>query len=217
MATIRVLLAEDHVLVREGIRQFLDKEPGIEVVAEAGDGQEMISLASELSPDIIIADVAMPRLNGIEATKQLRTLRIQIPVLILTAYDYDQYIFALLEAGASGYLLKDISGRELVESIHAIMRGDSVLHPAVARKVMERFRGAHKGPEHRTYEFLTDREIEVLKLAAQGKSNREISDELNLSVRTVEAHLGHIFDKLDVSSRTEAVILALKKGWVGLE
>lgn len=217
MNKIRILLAEDHVLVRESIRRFLEKESDIEVVGEAGDGEQMVALAKKLNPDVIVADVAMPKLNGIEATKQIKALSLPIPILILTAYDYDQYIFALLEAGAAGYLLKDISGQELIDSIHAIYKGDSVLHPTVARKLMQRFRGTTKSQEPRTFESLTDREIEVLRLAAQGKSNREIADELVLSVRTVEAHLGHIFDKLGVGSRTEAVIIALKKGWVGLE
>ncbi|MBE0446920.1 MAG: response regulator transcription factor [Actinobacteria bacterium] len=217
MEKIRVLLAEDHALVRESIRRFLEKESDLEVVGEAGDGEQMVALAKELRPDVIVADVAMPKLNGIEATKQIKALSLSIPILILTAYDFDQYIFALLEAGAAGYLLKDISGQELIDSICAIHRGDSVLHPTVARKVMQRFRSTNKNHEFRPFEFLTDREIEVLRLAAQGKSNKEIAEDLVLSVRTVEAHLGHIFDKLAVSSRTEAVILALKKGWVDLE
>jgi len=217
MRKIKVLLAEDHVLVRESIRRFLEKEPDLEIVGEAGDGEQMVSLAKKLKPNIVVADVAMPKLNGIEATKQIKELNLPVSILILTAYDYDQYIFALLEAGAAGYLLKDISGQELIDSIHAIDRGDSVLHPTVARKLMQRFRNTTKNHELRPFESLTDREIEVLRLAAQGKTNREIANELILSVRTIEAHLGHIFDKLNVSSRTEAVILALKKGWVGLE
>ncbi|HCG98299.1 MAG TPA: DNA-binding response regulator [Actinobacteria bacterium] len=215
--TIRILLAEDHVLVRESLREYLEKDPDLEVVGEAGDGEQMVALAEELQPDIIVADVSMPKVNGIEATKAIKALNLSIPILILTAYDYDQYIFSLLEAGAAGYLLKDISGQELIDSIIAINKGDSVLHPTVARKLMQRFRGTTKNDEHRPFEKLTEREVEVLRLAAQGKSNREIAEELVLSVRTVEAHLGHIFNKLNVSSRTEAVILALKKGWVGLE
>ncbi len=217
MSKIRVLLAEDHVLVREGIRRFLEEESGIEVVGEVGDGEEMVKMAKKLKPDVIVADVAMPKINGIEATKQIKEMHLPVAILILSAYDYDQYIFALLEAGAAGYLLKDISGQELVDSIYAIYRGDSVLHPTVARKVMQRFRVATKNQDYRSFESLTERETEVLKLAAQGKSNKEIAEDLIVSVRTVEAHLGHIFDKLGVNSRTEAIIIALKKGWVGLE
>ncbi|MHB8841250.1 MAG: response regulator [Candidatus Aquicultor sp.] len=211
------MLAEDHVLVRESLRQYLEKDPNLEVVGEAGDGEQMVALADELRPDLIIADIAMPKLNGIEAMKQIKAMNLAIPVLILTAYDLDQYIFPLLEAGAAGYLLKDISGQELVDSVYRVNRGDSVLHPTIMRKVMQRFRNTGDGQETPSLELLTDREVEVLTLAARGKSNKEIAEELNVSVRTVEAHLGHIFNKLDVGSRTEAVILALRKGWVGLE
>ncbi|WP_286677645.1 response regulator transcription factor [Candidatus Aquicultor secundus] len=132
MTKIRVLLADDHALVRESIRQFLDKETDIEVVGEAGDGEQMVALAGELRPDVIVADVAMPKINGIEATKQVKALDPSIAILILTAYDFDQYVFALLEAGAAGYLLKDICSQELINGIYAIYRGDSVLHPAIA-------------------------------------------------------------------------------------
>ncbi|WP_286976965.1 response regulator transcription factor [Candidatus Aquicultor secundus] len=211
------MLAEDHVLVRESLRQYLEKDPNLEVVGEAGDGEQMVALADELRPDLIIADIAMPKLNGIEAMKQIKAMNLAIPVLILTAYDLDQYIFPLLEAGAAGYLLKDISGQELINSVYRVNRGDSVLHPTIMRKVMQRFRNKGDGQESPSLELLTDREVEVLTLAARGKSNKEIAEELSVSVRTVEAHLGHIFNKLDVGSRTEAVILALRKGWVGLE
>jgi len=217
MGKIRILLAEDHVLVRESLRQSLEKDPNLEVVGEAGDGEQMVALADELRPDLIIADIAMPKLNGIEAMKQIKAMNLAIPVLILTAYDLDQYIFPLLEAGAAGYLLKDISGQELINSVYRVNRGDSVLHPTIMRKVMQRFRNKGDGQESPSLELLTDREVEVLTLAARGKSNKEIAEELSVSVRTVEAHLGHIFNKLDVGSRTEAVILALRKGWVGLE
>ena len=217
MDKIRILLAEDHAVVRESIARFLEKEPDFEVVAEAADGEETVRLASELKPDVIVLDVAMPKLNGIEATKQIKATQPSVSILILTAYDYDQYIFALLEAGAAGYLLKDVSGRELINAIRAVHKGDSVLHPTIARKVMQRFRGTTKVHEPHGLELLTGREMEVLKLAAQGKSNKEIAEELVLSVRTVEAHLGSIFNKLGVGSRTEAIIQALKKGWVDLE
>ncbi|MDI6715402.1 MAG: response regulator transcription factor [Actinomycetota bacterium] len=217
MGKIRILLAEDHVLVRESLRQYLERDPNLEVVGEAGDGEQMVSLASQLKPDLIIADIAMPKINGIEATKQVKAIDSSIPVLILTAYDLDQYIFPLLEAGAAGYLLKDISGQELIDSVYRVSKGDSVLHPTIMKKVMQRFRNTGTGAGYQSLDLLTEREVEVLKLAARGKSNKEIADDLSLSVRTVEAHLGHIFSKLDVSSRTEAVILAIKKGWVGLE
>lgn len=217
MEKIRVLLAEDHVVVRESVKQLLSKEPDLEVVGEAGDGEQAVQMVNRLNPDVIVLDVAMPKVNGIEATKQIKQSKPSTAILILTAYDYDQYIFALLEAGAAGYLLKDVSGQELISAIRSVHRGDSVLHPTVARKVMQRFRTPARGGEGHGADLLTDREMEVLKLAANGRSNKEIAEELVLSVRTVEAHLGNIFNKLGVGSRTEAIIHALKKGWVELE
>ncbi len=217
MNKIRVLLAEDHVVVRQGIRQFLERERDLEVVGEAGDGEEAVQLTAQLKPNIIVMDVAMPNVNGIEATRRIKELCPATAVLALTAYDYEQYIFALLEAGAAGYLLKDVSGQELIDAIRAIHRGDSVLHPAVARKVVARFRQPEvKHDEEGKIGLLTEREIEVLKRAAKGMRNREIAEELFLSIRTVEAHLSSIFNKLGVGSRTEAVVYCLKKGLVPL-
>ena len=217
MDKIRVLLAEDHVVVRENIRRFLEKEPGLDVVGEAGDGSQLIELARKLKPDVIVADVAMPNINGIDAIRQIKETDPSVAILVLSAYDFDQYVFTLLEAGAAGYLLKDICSQELVNAIHAVHKGDSVLHPTVARKVMQRFRSSGKALEPKSFDLLTDREMDVLGLAARGKSNKEIADALNLSIRTIESHIARIFSKLGVGSRTEAVILALKKGWVGLE
>jgi len=215
---IRVLLAEDHAVVRESIRQFLDREGDLEVIGEAGDGEEAVRLATQLSPDVVVMDVAMPHMNGIEATRRIKTLSPATAVLALTAYDYDQYIFALLEAGAAGYLLKDVSGQDLIGAIRAVRRGDSVLHPTVARKVVARFRGRSDKPsEGEKLGFLTKREIEVLKGAAKGMCNKDIAEELFLSVRSVESHMGSILNKLGVGSRTEAVVHALKEGWFTLE
>lgn len=217
MGKVQILLADDHAFVRESIRQFLEKEPDLEVIGEAADGEQMVALANKLRPDVIIADVAMPKLNGIEATKQVKATHPSVAILILTAYDCDQYVFALLEAGATGYLLKDICAQELINGVYSVHKGDSVLHPAIARKITQRFRGAGKSQDMLSFESLTDREMDVLRLAAHGKGNKEIADELSLSIRTVESHVGHIFNKLGVNSRTEAVILALKRGWVGLD
>lgn len=218
MVKIRVLLADDHVVVRQSLRQFLEHERDLEVVGEAGNGEEAVQLTTQLKPDVTVMDIAMPNVNGIEATKRIKASNPSTSVLALTAYDYDQYIFALLEAGAAGYLLKDVSGQELIEAIKAVRRGDCVLHPAVARKVMARFRqtGGEKGADSRKG-LLTARETEVLKKAARGMWNKEIAEELFLSLSTVEAHLSSIFNKLGVSSRTEAVVSGLKKGVLTLE
>jgi len=217
MAKIRVLLAEDHVIVREGTRELVQHEPDMEVVGEASDGEEAIQLTAKLRPDVVIMDIAMPKLNGIEATEQIKELYPATAVLVLTAYDDDQYIFALLEAGAAGYLLKNVRGRELIDAIRAVYAGESVLHPAITRKVIESFLPAGKPAERRIAEPLSEREMEVIRLAGRGMSNKDIAEELSLSVRTVQAHLGNIFNKLGVGSRTEAVLYALKKGWVALE
>ena len=212
---ITVLLADDHTLVRQGIRQFLEREDDMSVVGEASDGEEAVKLALELKPDVIIMDIAMPKLNGIEATKRIKQQQLRTIVLILTAYDYEEYIFPILEAGAAGYLLKDMNGIELVEAVRTVYRGESVLHPAVAHKLLERFRDTDSGDKKKA-DLLTERELEVLKMAAQGMSNKEISSELFLSVHTIESHFGNIFSKLGVYSRVEAVLEALRRGWFTL-
>jgi len=214
---IRIIIADDHKLVREGTRELLQKESDLEVVGEAGDGEETVKLVEELKPDVAIVDIAMPRLNGIEATKQIKVISPSTAVLILTAYEYDQYVFALLEAGAAGYLLKDVRGQELIEAVRAVRSGESVLHPVIARKALDHF--VHAGNKDKTprIQLLTEREIEVLRLAARGLSNKEIARDLDLSVRTIQAHLGNIFNKLKVGSRIEAVISGLKDGLLTLE
>jgi NarL family two-component system response regulator LiaR len=218
MGKIKILIADDHAVVREGTRQILEKESDLDVVAEAADGEEAVRLAGSSKPDVAIIDIAMPKVDGIEATRQLKTLYPDIAVLILSAYDDDQFVFGLLEAGAAGYLLKSVRGHELVNAVRQVHSGESVLHPAIARKVLNRFvPSPDKLAGQKPLDVLSDREMEVLKLAAKGQSNQDIADNLCLSLRTVQAHLGHIFNKLRVSSRTEAVVRALKEGWVTLE
>lgn len=218
MTKIRVLIADDHAIVREGTRRFLQEEEDIDVAGEAADGAEAVKLAVNLKPDVVIMDIAMPHVDGIEATKRIKAQFPGIAVLILSAYDDDQFVFSLLEAGAAGYLLKSVRGHELVEAIRAVYAGESVLHPSIARKVLNRFTDTSGKPQkQKVAEVLTEREIEVLRFATQGMSNQEIADKLFLSLRTVQSHLNHIFNKLQVSSRTEAVVRALKEGWVTLE
>lgn len=216
MAKIRVLLAEDHAIMREGVREFIQRETDMEVVAEAGDGEEAVKLTAHYRPDVVVMDIRMPKLNGIEATKQIKAQFPSTAILILTAYDSDQYIFALLEAGAAGYLLKGIRASELIDSIRAVYAGESVLHPVIAGRVIRRVvtpatsDGKAEAP-------LSEREMEILKLAAKGISNKDIAEKLFLSPRTVQVHLGNTFNKLGVASRTEAVLYGLKRGWLTLE
>lgn len=218
MNIIRVLLVDDHVVVRQGTRQLLDHEQDIEVIGEAGDGEEAVCLACELKPDVVVMDVAMPKLSGIEATKQIKELLPSTIVLVLTSYDYDEYILSLLEAGAAGYLLKDVSGDDLISAIRAVYSGEPVLHPVVISKLMARFKSQGAVPaESQPENVLTDREMEVLRLAAKGMSNKDLGEELFISVRTVQAHMRSIFNKLGVGSRSEAVIYGLRKGWFTLD
>jgi NarL family two-component system response regulator LiaR len=217
MDKIRILLADDHAVVREGTKALLEQEDDLEVVAEAGDGKQAVQLAIKQRPDVVVMDFAMPKLNGIEATRQIKAIDPAITVLVLTAYDSEQYVFAFLESGAAGYLLKDVQIEELVKAIRAVHAGESILHPAITRKVVNHFaKPTGKPGEENALAQLTERELEVLKLAAKGMSNCEIALELGISVRTVQTHLGHIFNKIGVGSRTEAVVYGLKKGWLSL-
>ena len=212
---IRVMLADDHVLVREGTRRLLEAEPDIEVIAEAGDGISAVEQAVASQPDVLIIDVAMPGMSGIEATRQIKQQLPNVAVLALTAYDDDQYVLALLIAGAAGFLLKDVRGQELVTAVRSVHRGEAVLQPAIA------VRALRQAVSHRSSTVsmppLSDREMEVLREAARGLPNKDIARRLNLSVRTIHTHLGNIFAKLGVGSRTEAVLLALRRGWIALD
>lgn len=212
---IRILIADDHALVREGTRRILEREADLEVVGEAADGEEAVALAERLAPDVAVIDIGMPRLNGIEATRRIKEEHPEIGVLVLTVHDDDPYVYAILEAGAAGYLLKDVRGSELVDAVRSVRAGEAVLHPAIARKVLSRFRAAGGADEGGVP--LTGREVEVLRLAARGLSNKQIGARLGLSARTVQVHLGRIFRKLRVASRTEAVIHGLRRGWIRLE
>jgi two-component system, NarL family, response regulator LiaR len=219
---IRILLADDHVMLRQGTAQLLSTEADIEVIGEADDGQQAVDLAKRLQPDIVIMDVRMPVLSGIDATRQIRASLPDVQVLVLTAYDDDQYIFSLLQAGASGYLLKTAPADELVKAVRLVQAGESPLDPAIARKLVMRTFGAAGSSNQDTdeslpIETLTPRELEVLQLLARGLNNRVIAETLFISDRTVQAHLTNIFAKMSVSSRLEAVLTAIRLGWLTLE
>jgi DNA-binding NarL/FixJ family response regulator len=215
-APIRVLIAEDHAFVQEGTRLLLEAQDGIEVVGEASDGREALDLVGEIDVTLVLMDISMPNMDGIEATRRIREIRPDLPVLVLSAYDDDQYVFALIEAGAAGYLLKDVRGTQLVDAIRAVSRGESVLHPAIARKVMRRL-GARIDHADPMEEVLSERELAVLRLAALGQGNDAIALDLDVSPRTVQAHLSNVFSKMNVNSRTQAVIEALRRGWMTLD
>lgn len=214
---IRILLADDHVLVRQGIRQFLEDEADIDVIAEADDGAMALDLIEQHQPDVAVLDIHMPNMTGVEATRRIKARFPQVRVLILTAYDDDPYVFALLQAGADGYVLKTASADELVRAVRTVHGGQSALSPEVASKVVQQMtRGAPAGAGDQV-ESLTERELDVLRLAAQGKTNRAIGSALDISHRTVQGHLASVYGKLGVNSRTEAVTEALRRGWIVVE
>jgi DNA-binding NarL/FixJ family response regulator len=212
---IRVLLVDDHALVREGTRRLLEAENDVEVVGEAASGEEAIEATKTLQPDIVLMDIAMPGMGGIAATRAIKVWSPQTAIVVLSAYNDAPYLIAFLEAGAAGFLLKTVHGQELINAIRAVARGESVLQAAVAEKVMRRL-SARSDAGDRSTAPLSEREYDVLRLAARGLANKEIADRLGLSIRTVHAHLANIFAKLQVGSRTEAVLQALRQGMIAL-
>ncbi|MHB8599487.1 MAG: response regulator [Ktedonobacteraceae bacterium] len=213
---IRILLVDDHALVREGTRRLLEMESDVLVVAEASSGEEAIELTSKLRPDIAVMDIAMPGMGGIEATRAIKKDCPETAVLILSAYDDEPYLLALLDAGAAGFLLKNVHSQELIQAIRAVARGESVLQPSLAEKMMRRLSTQSDATPH-PVNSLSEREFAVLRLAARGLLNKEIAARLGLSIRTVHSHLANIFMKMHVGSRTEAVLLALRQGWLSLQ
>ena len=206
-------------MVREGTRALLNREPDLLVVGEAADGDEAIALVSELRPHVAILDIAMPNTNGIKATSEIKRRWPATSVLVLTGYDDDEYVYAMVDAGAAGYLLKDVPAEEVIHAVRAIHAGEPVLHPQIMQKLMNRASVPGNGESSMPIapSGITDREQEVMGLAALGHTNAMIADELKLSSRTVQTHLRNIFMKLGVSSRTEAVVRAIKLGLVTLE
>ncbi len=217
MGKIRVMLCDDHTILREGIRLLLNSQPDIEVVAEAVDGREAVDKARTAKPDVILMDIAMPLLNGLEATKQIRRDNPNARVLVLTMYESDEYVSQMLEAGAAGYVLKKVAGSELVYALRAVYQGEAFLYPSITKRLVEDYlRRVESGQERDTFDGLTDREREVLQLIAEGHTNKEIADLLNLSVRTVQNHRAHIMEKLGMHDRGELIKYAIQKGIIEL-
>lgn len=210
-AKIKVLLADDHHIVRAGIRQLLESAKDIQVIAEAGDGEEAQALIQKHKPDVAVLDIQMPKASGIEVTRWVRSHLPEVGVLILTAYDDEPYVMAVLQAGANGYVLKTAKTEELIQAVRDVHEGKSALDPAVTQKLMSTL---FKGADKTSFEPLTDRELDVLRLAAKGYTNKSIGVQLNISDRTVQGHLAHIFAKLQATSRTEAVMRGVSLGWI---
>lgn len=235
MANIRVLLVDDHAILREGIRYLLSASGEVDVVGEAQDGVEALEMVESLKPDAVLMDIAMPRMNGIEATTELKRRHPNLPVLILSMYDSEEYVLPILKAGASGYVLKRAAAQELVSALKAVVSGQVILHPDVARTVMENLgqgggggasaaAGAPTGGAFRAegglspqLEQLTEREREVLTLIARGLTNQQIGEKLFISIKTVQAHRANLMEKLDLHDAVELTKFAIKTGLVSLD
>jgi DNA-binding NarL/FixJ family response regulator len=210
--TVRVLIADDHPLFREGMRGRLDRVADVAVVGEAASGDEAVELANKLAPDVILMDIKMPGLNGIEATREIQRASPQIGILVLTMFEDDDSVFAAMRAGAKGYLLKDSGGEGVVHAIRAVSSGEAVFGPGVAERIIGFFSAPRAAAPQRAFPELTEREEEVLSLVAQGKSNREIARQLFVSLKTVRNHVSNILLKLQVADRAQAVIRARDAG-----
>ena len=210
MTKIHLVIADDHLVVRDGLRGMLESQPDFEVVGEASNGEEAVQLASSLKPEVVLMDLRMPVMDGVTAIRQIKDNQPGVQVLVLTTYDSDADILPAIQAGATGYLLKDASREELYSAVRATANGESVLAPGVAARLLGRMRAPAE-------EHLSSRELEVLELVAEGNSNSEIASGLHISQATVKSHLIHIFGKLGVSDRTAAVTVALKRGILRLE
>lgn len=217
MADIRLLLADDHRLFREGVRHICETIGNFVVVGEAEDGQKAVELTKKLAPDIVLMDINMPILDGVQATLLITDQMPSVQVVILTMHRQDQHVFSAIKAGARGYLLKDIGGQELVDALQAVARGEAIMDPGMASKLLDEFRRISRDQERAgNMEGLTHGEMEVLCLVAQGKDNRMIAKKLDISQRTVVHRLSEIFDKLHVNNRTQAALVALRQGWASL-
>jgi DNA-binding NarL/FixJ family response regulator len=211
---IRVLVVDDQVLVRAGLRAILEEEADIEVVGEAGDGQEAIAMATTATPDVILMDIRMPNMDGLEATRRICSADAPPHIVILTTFDLDEYVYEALRAGASGFLLKDALADDLIRAVRVASSGDALLAPSVTRRLIARFSGRHTLPSSASLDSLTEREREVLLLVARGLSNQEVAQKLFLSETTVKTHVAHMLDKLELRDRVQAVVLAYESGVV---
>lgn len=215
MNKLRILIADDHPLLRRGLRALLDAEPDMEVVGEAGDGREAIDKAESLKPDVVVMDIAMPNLNGLDATREIRKRRMDCQIVILTAHAQERYLFPVLQAGGAGYVVKNAADSELVEAVRTVARGDVFLYPGATKLLLEDYmRHIHVGVERERYDLLTDREREVLRLVAEGYTSQEIANQLTLSPKTVETYRARVMEKLDLQHRSELVKYALRVGLI---
>jgi len=215
--SIRVVLADDHAVVRKGIREFPEEAGDMAVVAEAANGDAALDAIRAHRPDVAVLDIQMPRRTGIEVTRVVRDERLPVGVLVLTAYDDDPYVQAVLEAGANGYVLKNASSEEIVQAVHTVHEGQMALDPVIARKIVSRWMSAGQAPQQPAEPRPSPREMDVLKLITHGYTNKAIGVQLKISERTVQGHIASLFAKLGVNSRTELVVHAAQLGWVSLE
>ena len=209
---IQVLLVDDHPIVRKGTKEMLEPYADLEVMGEASDGREALAFVSASRPDVILMDVSMPGMNGIEATQAIKKLTPSVAILVLTSYDDDAYVFALLEAGAAGYIMKNAREEELIHAIRSVFEGESVLHPSIAKKVLGRFSAQSQAAQNHDNDALSPREQEILRGIALGQGNKEIARSLGIAETTVKIHVQHILRKLDVSSRVHAAVIAAEHG-----
>ena len=211
---IKVLIVDDHQVVRQGLRTFLELQDDVLVVGEAGDGELAVEMVRQLNPNVVLMDLVMPHLDGISATRQVKSLGTEVKIIALTSFTEDDKVFPAIQAGASSYLLKDVSPDDLVEAIRAVHRGEPRLHPDIARKLMEQVAHQISSPRESHFEDLTERECDVINLIAQGCSNQDIANELVISEKTVKTHVSNILSKLQLEDRTQLAIYAIRKGMV---
>lgn len=217
MNVIKVVVADDHTILRQGIKALLDNQAGIEVIGEAKDGREALTLIERLQPDVILMDIAMPGLNGLEATRRIKKKFPKIKVLVLTMYTNEEYVFQILQAGANGYLVKETAFQDLISAIRAVYRDEAFMSPSISKKVINRYTQRAQKTNDTTSDVLTTREREVLQLIAEGSSSKKIAEALFISPKTVETHRTHIMDKLNIHNRTDLVKYAIRKGIVDID